>query len=501
MKICFFALILGWSCNFTQTNKDNSEIKNFKYLSNSITLIFNKHKQPDKNIMIRANVSFQSENQLIRIWDDFHSKYITPNGEIIDTIVYTPTSESILLQHVVNYFDEVNIILNRGDTIEVDYNLYKPIFTIKNRKLPNFELCIDSVINSSLKKINSYNSFTLYKYPIFSASGNSAISSSIFDSKPEYGKQAISDFNYSRKILDSLYAINEISKELYHVMNDKFSYLEMVLKVDLDLLSNSEALSIFDSMHSDLKLPYSFALNFSEEYVNKFIHPKYKKIKRQSSMDLDYVSIYEDLELSTYLPPRIKELLLYKYLVLIGKNLPITTFRSFSKRFQESTSDSILVNNINTAFFLDFDRLRLVSDSVFLIDSYKNVTTLKSILEKNKDRVIYIDFWASWCLPCLKLLPASKKLSETYKNDSVSVIYLSIDRNYDDWRKSASKNDLLFHDNSFLIVNPATASYLNKLKLNEIPRYLLFDKKGNLIYEKAPHPDDEELKTVIKGLL
>jgi thiol-disulfide isomerase/thioredoxin len=218
-------------------------------------------------------------------------------------------------------------------------------------------------------------------------------------------------------------------------------------------------------------------------------------------MDLDYVSIYEDLELSTYLPPRIKELLLYKYLVLIGKNLPITTFRSFSKRFQESTSDSILVNNINTAFFLDFDRLRLVSDSVFLIDSYKNVTTLKSILEKNKDRVIYIDFWASWCLPCLKLLPASKKLSETYKNDSVSVIYLSIDRNYDDWRKSASKNDLLFHDNSFLIVNPATASYLNELKLNEIPRYLLFDKKGNLIYEKAPHPDDEELKTVIKGLL
>lgn len=500
MKIGLFVFLIVCSCNLNNLSKESAELNNkSQSLSDSVILIFKKHNKPENNIKIKENVFFQLDDPLIRLWDDFHSQYITPNGTIIDTLVFNPKTDNILFQHKVDYFDEVNILLKKGDTVEVDYYGFKPIFNIKNRTLPKYEMHIDSLINSRLSKNNGYTNFTLYKYPILSA-GESFMSSNIFDLKPNNGKKAISDLEFSRNILDSLYSINDISEGLYHLMRDKLSYLPLAIKVNLGLLSKSEAIKVFDSMNSEIKLPYSFALNYSEEYVNKFIHPKYKMVKRQSSVDLDYVSIYEDIEESNYFPSRIKELLLYKYLVLIGKNLSIATFKSICSRFQNNASDSFLINNINTAFFLDFDRLRLVSDSVFLIDSYKGVTTLKSILEKNQNKVVYIDFWASWCLPCINLLPSSKKLSETYRNEDFAVIYLSIDKNYEDWRKSADRNNLLYQKNSFLIVNPSTATYLKKLKLNEIPRYLLFDKKGNLIYDKAPHPDDEELKTLIKSL-
>ena len=52
---------------------------------------------------------------------------------------------------------------------------------------------------------------------------------------------------------------------------------------------------------------------------------------------------------------------------------------------------------------------------------------LESYLNANDDRLYIINFWATWCKPCVKELPYFEKINSTYSSDSVRVILVSLD--------------------------------------------------------------------------
>ncbi|MFI1743672.1 TlpA disulfide reductase family protein [Thalassobellus sediminis] len=51
----------------------------------------------------------------------------------------------------------------------------------------------------------------------------------------------------------------------------------------------------------------------------------------------------------------------------------------------------------------------------------------KKFLNKKNDTIYVINFWATWCAPCVKELPSFEKLNETYANKNVKVILVSLD--------------------------------------------------------------------------
>lgn len=61
--------------------------------------------------------------------------------------------------------------------------------------------------------------------------------------------------------------------------------------------------------------------------------------------------------------------------------------------------------------------------SIEIID-YKD---LETILNKNDNKTYVINFWATWCKPCVEELPAFEKLHENYKDKNVEVILVSLD--------------------------------------------------------------------------
>lgn len=52
---------------------------------------------------------------------------------------------------------------------------------------------------------------------------------------------------------------------------------------------------------------------------------------------------------------------------------------------------------------------------------------LKGFLEKKNDTLYVINFWATWCAPCVKELPFFEKLTETHKDSKVKVVLVSLD--------------------------------------------------------------------------
>lgn len=56
-----------------------------------------------------------------------------------------------------------------------------------------------------------------------------------------------------------------------------------------------------------------------------------------------------------------------------------------------------------------------------------NYEALKPLLHKNEDKTYVINFWATWCMPCVKELPAFEKLNAAYKDKNVEVVLVSLD--------------------------------------------------------------------------
>lgn len=53
--------------------------------------------------------------------------------------------------------------------------------------------------------------------------------------------------------------------------------------------------------------------------------------------------------------------------------------------------------------------------------------SFEPLLYKNDDKTYVVNFWATWCKPCVKELPYFEEIAEKYKNQNVVVLLVSLD--------------------------------------------------------------------------
>jgi len=115
--------------------------------------------------------------------------------------------------------------------------------------------------------------------------------------------------------------------------------------------------------------------------------------------------------------------------------------------------------------------------------------------ESTKGKVVLINFWATWCPPCIAEIPNLDKLYSDYK-DKVVFLFVSNEEN-EIISKFYKKSEYSFK------VYKAKSKYPQEFNVRSIPRTFLIDKKGKIVIDKtgASNWNSQKVRTIIDELL
>ncbi len=100
---------------------------------------------------------------------------------------------------------------------------------------------------------------------------------------------------------------------------------------------------------------------------------------------------------------------------------------------------------------------------------------IRAILHNLRGRVVYVDFWASWCVPCRESFPWMKALERTYGGQGLSIVAINL--NHD--RGNARRFLRVFRPDFQVIFDPS-GSLARRYKIIGMPTSFLIDRRGQI---------------------
>ncbi len=267
-----------------------------------------------------------------------------------------------------------------------------------------------------------------------------------------------------------------VSKDSFNLSESYFSFLDNYNMNDSEVLSINHTFFLQEYSRYSREVPKDSLKKAIEEYKNKNLLGTYRiiinMIKENASgftqefiLSDFYISIldaYNLKEFETLYDPSEISVSCFKHLIK-SKHIEIKNFLA----------------NQNT-------------EGANLVDLNSEVTSeiIQEIISKYKGKVIYIDFWAPWCHPCLEEMPHSKEIQNFFKNKDVAFLFLANRCKDDSWKatianKKLTGDHIKLTDDQYNVLK-------SKLGISGIPHYSLINKKGQIVFKDAPRPSQKE---------
>ncbi|MBW4891630.1 TlpA family protein disulfide reductase [Mucilaginibacter sp. HMF5004] len=137
---------------------------------------------------------------------------------------------------------------------------------------------------------------------------------------------------------------------------------------------------------------------------------------------------------------------------------------------------------------------------IYIPDNLKGLELFNTIIKKYNGKAIYVDFWATWCGPCIAEMEFSKKLREQLAGENIVFLYVCLSSpNTNDWKRLiAAKN--IEGENYFLDFEQS-AVVSKQFSINTIPRYMIINRVGETVNHDAKKPSDSGTLNELEKLL
>lgn len=158
----------------------------------------------------------------------------------------------------------------------------------------------------------------------------------------------------------------------------------------------------------------------------------------------------------------------------------------------------IKTETLKEAIMADYFTRKAESELVAIADGvvYKNDADrfFDSLIKKYRGKVVYVDFWATWCSPCREGIARIKPLKEEMKKEDVVFVYItnptSVEKDYKTMVPDIKGEHFKVTDDEWNLLK-------SKFNIIGIPHYALVGRNGRIVNSNMAHLENEPLKKVL----
>jgi len=323
------------------------------------------------------------------------------------------------------------------------------------------------------------------------------------------------DINLLRKIKDT-----PINNGCAFISNEYFNFLQALKYIDINRAQGS-AFYLISALTSQLEKE---KVEFTEEekamlaFVKTHLGNKYddameKKFYNEFTMPMQkfrqkYMNEFSKIA-DTYYQENLNSNLQQIFGSTIGLPGDIDLLRNYLRKINDpsgvlSEDDFRKVkNDISTDFLKEYAISEFYQKKAKLeMNGSSNITEVKSegdkvfdsIIKKFRGKVIYVDFWATWCAPCRDGIERIKPLKAELADKKIVFVYITNPTSPEKTYKEMIPNIKGEH---FRLSQDEWNYLVQKFNIYGIPHYELVDKTGKIVSVDLIRPDYDGLKAFL----